>query len=398
MISHSKAVKIIRILLGATFILSALAKIVSLNFFDELVAKQLIGDDFLNKLDQFYWVQWLTRVLIAGEFMLGVAVLQERFLKSITLPVMIGLLVAFTCQVIFEAEVHNKGYIGGNCGCFGDIIPFDNLQTIIKNIVLVAMAWYVFKFYKENKEMNVPPVLIPFIVGIVCLFTLSRTFKKIEPVADIVDLSQFNAPIDSTETPTLNDSLIDSLKIDTASLLQIKDTSKKAMEVKKPSIFDNYRNFSGGVVKDLEQGTQLVCLFSFTCSHCQQTFKDILELKKKGGKFGDVYIIGYGTAFDEKNFWSITGGKTHFIRIEDYSEFQKLLQGDSFPKIFVKKKGVTKKIWNIDTYSREAMFKYFGVDSNLDKNLPKNNGGIIIEKPADDLIIEDKKDGGNFWD
>ena len=195
--------------------------------------------DNFDHLDQFYWVQWLTRIIISGEFMLGIAVLQERYLKKIVLPFMIGLLVVFTIQVIFEAEVHDKGYIGGNCGCFGDVIPFDNLQTIIKNIILVAMAGFVYWKYKEDREMNFPPILIPFIVGAITLFTLSRTFNKTEAV-ETVDMNQFS--IDNiVEIDTLNQVKEDtSIKITIATKSDSSIIGKAITEVKKGKIAFKY--------------------------------------------------------------------------------------------------------------------------------------------------------------
>lgn len=393
MINQTKIVNFLRFFLGATFILSSIAKIYSLKFFDELVAKQLIGDDYFEHLDQFYWVQWLTRIMIAGEFMLGIAVLQDRYIKKIVLPFMIGLLILFTAQVFFEAEVHNKGYIGGNCGCFGEVIPFDNFETIIKNIVLVAMAAFVFFKYKEEEEKNFPPILIPFIVGVVTLFTLSRTFNKPLEAVKAVDMTQF--------TTEVNDSLLtkDTSAIEAASI-SIKDSSiiLNAVEginnkTKSSSIFANYTKFSGGVVKDLDKGTHLICLFSFSCGHCQDAYKDILALRKKGAKTGEVYIIGYGSEFDEKSFWNATGGKSPFIRIENDVEFAKLRQGDDFPKIMVVKNNKIQKVWDYSTYSKESLYKQFGFSALSDIKIPNKNG-INIENPKDNgsLIIDEKEE------
>jgi hypothetical protein len=393
MVSQTKINNLVRGLLGATFILSSVAKIYSLNFFDELVAKQLIGDDYFDHLDQFYWVQWLTRVMISGEFMLGIAVLQERYLKKIVLPFMIGLLVVFTIQVIFEAEVHNKGYIGGNCGCFGDVIPFDNLQTIIKNIVLVAMAAFVYWKYKEDREMNFPPILIPFIVGAVTLFTLSRTFNKTEEV-ETVDMTQFTIDNNTTSNDTIISEVIkDSAKVKIETIKKdssiistaISNIKPKVITNQKSSFFMNYKNFSGGVVKDLDEGTHLICLFSFTCGHCQQAYRDILELRQKGGNTGEVYIIGYGSEFDEKNFWKMTGGKSPFIRIEDGVEFGRLRQGEDFPKIIAMKEGKALKTWNYSTYSKESIFNFFGKTVVPEKK----NDGIIEQKSSSPSLISD---------
>ena len=180
-------VKASRLFLAATFIISAAAKIYSMHFFDGLVASQLIGDNFYDHPSGFFWVQILTRVLIAGEFMLGVAILQKKYLKKIVLPVMALLLVIFSLQVFYEAQFNGKGYIGGNCGCFGEVIPFDNLQTLIKNIVLLLIVSFVQFRYKETEEMTFGPVVPSLIVGIFTFFTMYLTIENIEETTVATD-------------------------------------------------------------------------------------------------------------------------------------------------------------------------------------------------------------------
>jgi thiol-disulfide isomerase/thioredoxin len=354
-----------------------------------MIGKQLLGESYFED-PSFYYVKWFTRIMIAGEFMLGVAVLQERHLKKIILPVMIGLLVAFILQIVYDVETNNKEYVGGNCGCFGDVIPFDYFETIIKNLVLIAMAATVYKLYKVNEEMNIPPVAIPYLVGGITLFTLALTIKKIEKSNEIVEIP---FETDTTESVMQVDgSQQDSLRKDT--ILKsgtAMDTAKKNLNSKKPSIFDDYRNFttsSGTIYKNLEEGTHLICLFSYTCGHCQETFKHILELKKKGGKCGNVYVIGYGSKFDEKNFWSMTGGTAPHITIDDSDEFSKIRQGSDFPKIIVKNNGFTKKVWDLESYSKDALFKYFGVTNVPDVDVDKQNDGIITPNGGGPSIIE----------
>lgn len=182
-------VKVLRLFLAATFIISAAAKIYSMHFFDGLVAGQLIGADFYDRPTAYFWVQVLTRLIIAGEFMLGVAILQKKYLRKLVLPTMAGLLILFSLQVIYEASFNGKGYVGGNCGCFGEVIPFDNLQTIIKNIILLFMVFFVFKKYKDFKEMTFGPAVPAIMVGLFTFFTMYLTIENLD---DAVKTEEYN--------------------------------------------------------------------------------------------------------------------------------------------------------------------------------------------------------------
>lgn len=177
----TRLVKIGRLLLAVLFIFSGVSKLISLPFFDGLVAELLIGKDYYNYPNALWYTQVLTRVIISAELLLGVAVLQERYLKKIILPVIQFLLVAFTIHLFYEGFRQENGFTDGNCGCFGDVLPMNNLESIIKNVVAMLLGFYVWKQHDNRKMMHFSSWIVSVVLGIVTLLTLWLTIKDYSP-------------------------------------------------------------------------------------------------------------------------------------------------------------------------------------------------------------------------
>ena len=80
---EAKLVKTGRLILSVLFIFSGISKLLSLPFFDGMVAELFIGTDFYNYPNEMWYSQMFTRLIISGEILLGAAMLQERYFKSI---------------------------------------------------------------------------------------------------------------------------------------------------------------------------------------------------------------------------------------------------------------------------------------------------------------------------
>jgi len=430
------SVKISRLVLSATFIISAIAKIISLAFFDDLVAKQLIGLEYYTDENstRFFGVLIITRLLIAGELLLGIAILQKRLLKQLVIPMMGFLLVVFSLQVLNEAILNDKGFFGGNCGCFGEVIPLDNFETLVKNVLLLILLAVVHFKYKEINEMAFGPAVPSIMLGVFTFITLYLAIPgddgservdfdggelvfeqyvedpcedlnlKIDSLSRILDSLSIILPGSSESDQDYVENVdqasainiqrkLDSLE--SVRQLKLKEQREKEEQKAKQSLFYNYQNFSGGITKNLDQGTHIICLFSLTCGHCQQAYRDILSCKKEGGDMGQIYIIGYGSETDLRNFWDVTGPESPHIRVSKISDLNMLLEGDDFPKIIVKQNGETVQTWDYDTYSKDALYKFFGVDTkapevpsdeleiNLDSDpllMPSGDQQIILEE------------------
>ena len=210
-----RLVKVSRILLATLFIFSAITKLLSLPFFDGLVAELLIGKDYYNHSDALWYTQVLTRVLISAELVLGIAVLQESFLKKIIIPAIEIMLLLFTLHLFYESLTHENGFIDGNCGCFGDIIPMNNLESIIKNVVAMLLGFVVWKNHKRHPHHRFASWTISVTVGLVCLITLWLTIK------DYAQKPKSVTPVEVIEEIQDDESLLVKAKAD--SLVKLQD-------------------------------------------------------------------------------------------------------------------------------------------------------------------------------
>lgn len=150
-----------RILIGLVFIFSGIVKGV-----DPLGTIYRMEDYFIA-----FHTPWanifapsLTIILCALEFTLGISMLLNLWIKR-TSWLLLPLTIFFTILTFFDATVN----LVPDCGCFGDAIKLTNLQTFLKNLVLLAFVIVIFIERKRFKPMVSPgfqvAVLSIFFVG-----------------------------------------------------------------------------------------------------------------------------------------------------------------------------------------------------------------------------------------
>ena len=397
-------VQLFRIIVSALFLFSGISKILSLVFFDGLIAELFIGDDYYNHPSAFLWTQFFTRLVISGEIVLGIAIMQPKWLKTVVLPAIMILLVGFTVHLTYMG--FERGFIGGNCGCFGDLVPMDNFESILKNVITMALVVYIWLKYDESKRYFVfKPVAVPFLVGIVSLGTLALSmkdysidassmsieefqFESDEEVADqpeqssnadttVVDSSGINEPQEAEEVdedkkgggaPEMSMPTGDHANnsSEAKSFEEPKDeivTIPKVDEVAKvKSALSEYTAFSDGNVVSLDDGNKLVCMFSLTCGHCQQAYKDLCAISSHP-KLPPVYLILYGSDSDLNYFFSQAGCKHPYVLINDYVQFARLLEGRDFPRLDARVNGKNVKTWDLESYNIDKLKAHYGITS-----------------------------------
>lgn len=128
------AVNIGRLLVAVTFIFSGFVK-----GMDPLGTQHKITD-YLEALHiDWMFPDWSTLVmsvlLATAEFAIGIFLLfaiRRRLTSKITLAVMI-VMTLITLWIVIAAPVKD-------CGCFGDAVVLTNMETFIKNIILLIFA------------------------------------------------------------------------------------------------------------------------------------------------------------------------------------------------------------------------------------------------------------------
>lgn len=399
-------VQIGRIILSFLFVFGAVSKLVSMPFFDGMVAELLLGKNYFNNPSGMIWIQWLTRILVAAELVLGAALLQNKWFKKLVLPATMAMLVLFTIHLFYEGIRQENGFTEGNCGCFGDVLPMTNLESIIKNVI--GMLAGIFLWIKFRSEDVFGSWVGPAFLGLITLFTLSFGIKSYEVITPTVTESLGLA----TEEPTTI------IAIDTAEVTDAEKTLIKTekdenqfippapvVEEKKPVMMDDGPpeiieeiapiakktpgDFTIGLLEtfapesksqNLTSSTKLVCLFSMTCSHCQEVYRELIGMKASG-KLPNLYLINYGTAYEQNYFFKQGGDvKSPHTRTEEFPDFKRMLEGKTYPRLLYIKDGKLTKEWDVDSYETSSFMNYFGIE----KLEEKKEGGLQLELEGGD--------------
>jgi hypothetical protein len=394
-------IQISRIILSFLFVFGAISKLISMPFFDGMVAELILGQDYFNQPKSMVLVQWLTRILVAIELWIGIALLQNKGFKKVTLPLTIVILLLFTAHLFYDSFMKENGFVEGNCGCFGDVLPMTNLESIIKNVIGLAVAIYTWIKY-NNQEFKSWTASV--FVGLVTLFTLSfgvKSYQNITEVSNSTILLEDTILTDTIETnfnelqedSTITEKAVND-ELETKSLnteASDKETPPKNInsKISPKNISSSSNQKSPKTTLDLlnlyapdlnsylqKNDTTLVCLFSMTCSHCQEVYRDISSMKLSK-KIPPIYLINYGTEYEQNYFFTQAGSKKDpHHRIDDFTLFKLLLEGKTYPRILCITQGKILKEWDVDSYQKEKFMDHFGIDEIIKK---QENNGLQLE-------------------
>ena len=273
-----------RIVVSILFLVSAVSKMFPIWMFE----KQLVDLGVSSWCDAPYF----SRLLIALEAAIGIAILQRHWLKRFVIPVTAFLLVAFCVHLSIEMVKH--GAMNGNCGCFGQLIPMTPLEAFIKNVLTLGLLVYIYRTSEEH-EKGKNRFMVPMFIYSVSAFGMFALFPfcPCEPETDTTS----NAVTEETEVTTeeQTDSLGTTPYADTTkAIIAGADTTKTAVieEAQPPKTKSRFSEFKtiGGKKVNLDEGKKLVCFFAPGCDHCRETAKELKALAAKM-KLPDTYII-----------------------------------------------------------------------------------------------------------
>ena len=341
---------ILRLIISALFILSAVAKLYPSPYFaiSTFEVNQLYPLGFSENVAPYF-----SRILIRIEFALGIAILLKDYLKKITIPATILLLAVFTIHLTYTTFISGNS---GNCGCFGELIPMTPVEAIIKNIIAIGLLVWLFKLLPTDGKSN---FWLLKSVGLGCILALfmvapmksstttidNSNFSEEQNIGTIVDTTL------STVLPTI-EKAIDSVN-------KIKEEIKIDEPTAKKS---GYANFFPNIDKD----KKILCFFAPGCDHCQETAKQLTEMKQKDKSFPEVSIIFMDEEVDKIPAFFDIAGKKYPYQIVDVISFWNVL-GNTRDTPGVK------YIWN----GNEIKF-YDGINENkfnaseLKKTIKKN--------------------------
>ena len=347
---------ILRLIISALFILSAVAKLYPSPYFaiSTFEVKQLYPLGFSEGFAPYF-----SRILIGIEFALGIAILLKDYLKKITIPATILLLAVFTIHLGYTTFVSGNA---GNCGCFGELIPMTPVEAIIKNIIAIGLLVWLFKLVPADEKSNFWLLKSVGLGCILALFMLApiRPVEKVmdEPTSEIQE--NLGVVIDSTSLLTN--------EVPTAAITKdtVKKVEEKKLEDAPKKVKSGYEKYFAGIDTD----KKILCYFVPGCDHCMDTAKELNEMRKKDKNFPPVYVI-FMNEEPEKipTFFEFAGTKFPYKMIDVIPFWTELGSGRDTPGV--------KYLWNGNE------FKYYdGINEN------KFNGAEfkkLIKKPYSEL-------------
>lgn len=129
----------LRVLLGATFLVSAYTKAIDFSSFElRILDTGLFG---------FNLSSWVAALLVVAEYAIGFGLLMlHKQMRRIRQTTWLFLLVFTAYLVVLLATKGNDL----NCGCMGETISFTPLQAIVKNVLSMSMLLLLAHFEKRS--------------------------------------------------------------------------------------------------------------------------------------------------------------------------------------------------------------------------------------------------------
>ncbi|MDP4964559.1 MAG: hypothetical protein NWQ55_05770 [Salibacteraceae bacterium] len=156
----------LRLFYGLLFVASAIAKLFPVESFELILIKQ-VGISW-------HWVAYFSRGLIFLEFALGLAIITGFQLRKSILA-SLGLLGAFSVYLMIQIT---SGAGDENCGCFGELIPLDAIQSLIKNAFFAVFA-VLLLFISNRKSEHKTAVAFPMLAyGALIYLLFQSPFPK----------------------------------------------------------------------------------------------------------------------------------------------------------------------------------------------------------------------------
>ncbi len=184
----------IRLLLGVFFIGTAVLKLLSIDNFEIYI--------YSFSIFSYTWTTFFSRLLIFIELLIGISLIFKIWFKKIwwlTMAMMVG----FTLFLIYAAIFRNDS----NCHCFGSLIELNPSQSIIKNIIVLALLFFI----RNEESHDYKPVLRKWLTTGIILVSLIVSFVLLP--MDVV-YNKIYSEKENINTKAFYESMSDSTYID----------------------------------------------------------------------------------------------------------------------------------------------------------------------------------------
>lgn len=188
----SVAVILVRIVVGLTFIFSGVVKLIDPIGTMYKIEEYMVALH-LSSLQPAALVAAIA--LSLAEFILGIDTLLGSYLRA-TPKLLLAFMALMTPLTLYLAIANPIP----DCGCFGDAVVLTNWQTFIKNVVLLVLVIFLYKYYTRAKsvfhrEVQAFTVIwgivyAAFLVWHALTFNPILDFRPFKPATDILSAYQ----------------------------------------------------------------------------------------------------------------------------------------------------------------------------------------------------------------
>jgi len=269
----------LRYLFAFTFLFSAYTKFVAPGYFEITLMDQGLAPSRI-------FAAYLSRFFIGLEFVLGVLLLLPFYTRKLLLfsLVLIG---GFSLHLIYLWSLGDQE----NCGCFGEMISMTPLESLLKNALLMGLAFWI--YIKVPKVDKAKPMLLFFSLLLIGSMWILLPLPK--PQAEN---------------------------------------------------FIQFTHFEPIGRVDLAQDEVLVAVFNLDCEHCQAAATELVKLSKNH-TLPPIYVLFFkeGSTSVEQ-FEELTQSHFPFTFIDTSTFFD--LIGASPPRLYYLSQGEVIQFWDSD--------------------------------------------------
>ena len=238
---------------GGVFIIAAILKLISIDEFEIYI--------YSFNLLSFFLTTFVSRIIIAGEFVLGLFLILGINYKFTWRTTFITLIL-FTLFLIYVAIFRQDS----NCHCFGELIQLNPLESIIKNLILI-----VFLIIGKLSAISYQQSIVRVRVSVLSSLFLVLLVFIISPPDSIYKM------IYSTEK-----------EVSTIDLYESFDEVVKIDFHEEEIVFDSITSFN-------TEGKHMIAIVSSGCKYCKLGLKKLSLMMKKENispESVDVFIWG----------------------------------------------------------------------------------------------------------
>lgn len=258
---------------------------------------------------------FLARTVIGVEYFLGAFLILQLFLRRFTLPALFVLMFLFTIYVSYTIISGTEE----SCNCLGDFIQLSPAESLIKNVVILIVLFFIYYLSTATKNK----LHHKYIITGITLFTLSAPY--------------IFYPMESAATSKYSSTENNKLQLD--SLYSNSDTLQIPLA-------------------DFRKGKHIVAFLSLRCSHCRKAALKLSTMYKRNPGL-PIYFILNGKQQYLEDFYEFTRCQKvpqNFVKGRNFV----VLAGVELPKIMLIEDGIEIQSLEYPELNQEMLEKWSG--------------------------------------